>query len=274
MRFRNLIALATVAIAGLAACGGGDGDNLTTTDQGDDGKSSVDADSGPGQSLRRIETAKETTSEVDSIEFGATFAIDIGGETASFTMEGLTNAATGEGRFDMTVDAPGLSGDPLAFVSDGEVVWVSADGDLWYEISADELDQGASTNTDPTAFLALLEEVGDVEEVGTEQIDGAETTHYHAETDVKQFADMQGLDVNDLEDLGIDSMPIDVWIDGDNLIRQIQVHLEMSADGLTASMDFDVDIAPSSEPVDIAGPPAGEIIDGSADDLGELIAGS
>jgi hypothetical protein len=55
---------------------------------------------------------------------------------------------------------------------------------------------------------------------------------------------------------------------------QVQLHLEMSAEGVAASMDFDVDIAPSSEPVEIAGPPAGEIIDGSVDDLGALIAGS
>ncbi len=197
--------------------GGGDDNSLTNTntDRRDEGETTVDPDSGPGQSLRRIETATETTSETGSLQFGATFAIDVDGRGASFTMDGLTNAATGAGQIEMKVDAPGLTGEPVEFVSDGELVWVSSDGEQWYEISVDELHQGDSTNTDPTAFLELLDNVGDVTEVGTEQIDGAETTHYHAETDVQQFAEMQDLDVDDLEGLDIDSMPIDVWIDGD-----------------------------------------------------------
>jgi hypothetical protein len=267
MRLRRLIALTTVAAAGLAACGGGD-DNRTTADSTHDGAG------GPGRSLRRIEVAKETTSESPSLDVNMTFEIDADGQHVSMTMEGLGDAATGAGRFEMSVDAPGVSVDGLKLVSDGELVWASSDGQQWYEMSVDELDEGGSANTDPTAFLELLDEVGDVTEAGTEQIDGAATTRYHAVVSVEKFAEMQGLDVAALEDVDIDSMPIDVWIDGDNLIRQVQLHLEMSADGMTATFDMDVDLTPSSEPVQIDGPPAGEIIVGSAEDLGQLIAGS
>ena len=43
-----------------------------------------------------------------------------------------------------------------------------------------------ATGQSPADALKLLEQVGSVTEVGTETIDGAETTHYHATVDVAE----------------------------------------------------------------------------------------
>jgi hypothetical protein len=115
---------------------------------------------------------------------------------------------------------------------------------------------------------------GKIEKVGTEKIRGVETTHYRAKVDLDKVAaqappslrktyraSIQSLK----QGLGTDTIPVDVWVDGDNLVRRLAEHLPVAQGG---KIDFSVDFYDFGAPVSIAPPPASETLD-----LGTVLGG-
>lgn len=261
------VVTATIALAGLAACGG-DGDARTDREP-------TARPGGLGESVGRLKLAKDATVAGGSLDVTMSFAMTVGGREAGFTMTGVTDLATGAGRFELDADGAG-GGDAAEVISDGETVWMSSDGQRWIEVSVDGLTQSSQASTDPTELLNLLDEAGDVAEVGGDEVNGVRTTRYHAEVDFDLFAEARGIDLDAeaLDELGIDGVPMDIWIDADNVIRQFQLTMEGSLDGTTIRVEIDVDTNPSREQVVVDGPPAGEIVPREGADLNDVIAGS
>lgn len=82
----------------------------------------------------------------------------------------------------------------------------------------------------PDVFLDMLRSTGDVEELGTDEIDGVEVRGLAAEIDFQDMLEAQGMDSSDVEASPDDEltgmmeafqMPVEVWIDGDDQIRRI-----------------------------------------------------
>jgi hypothetical protein len=130
---------------------------------------------------------------------------------------------------------------------------------------------------DPRQYLEYLATVSSgVKEAGTEKIGDVETTKYHA---VVQFD--KALDrVPDatLDDLNIDKqdlakeldamhglvgneMPVDVWIDGDGLLRRMK--MDMTVAGATMSIEMNLD--QYGVDVHVEAPPADQV--GTLDSL-------
>lgn len=137
---------------------------------------------------------------------------------------------------------PGFD-EPMQIVVDGDIGYLrmpmleSFTGTTgWLSVTPEELGQaGASFGgtpgaTDPSQLLETLRGVSDdIEEVGTEEVRGVETTHLTATVDLqKAFDQLPAEQREQLEgQLGdIDAaVPVDVWIDGDSLVRRMEMDL-------------------------------------------------
>jgi hypothetical protein len=155
----------------------------------------------------------------------------------------------------------------------------------WIKIDPSTLPQSegqlgaASAAADPAAILAAIKDALSVEEVGSETVDGSAATHYRASIDLVKLlplvaslsadeptdAEMQKAK-NKLEKLGMQNLPIDLWVDGDGFLKQAKFSLDLSkmdpanagtsfAITLTLSdigSDISVDVPPASQVTDVS----------------------
>ncbi len=126
--------------------------------------------------------------------------------------------------------------------------------------------------TDPSQILPSLESVSNnVVNMGTERIDGIQTTHYRAEVSASRL--MSGFPSADAalakqvltllqRSLPGGALPVDVWIDRSHLVRRVQMNFELdfpNSQTVQESMTIDVsDYGPQPEP---AAPPADQVVD-------------
>ena len=131
------------------------------------------------------------------------------------------------------------------------------------------------TQNDPTQMLAYLRATsGKIDKVGTEDVRGVQTTHYRAKVNLDRVADQAPAklrktfraSIQSLErGLGTHTVPVDVWVDGDNLVRRLQEHLPVTGGG---KIDFAVDFYDFGTPVSVTPPPESETLD-----LGKVLGG-
>ena len=136
---------------------------------------------------------------------------------------------------------------------------------------------------DPQVFLEMIRSSESVEELGTDEIDGVPVSGVAAEVSMVDMLDAQGMSPEDAGGSSVDltgaTFPLEVWVDGDDLIRRITFTFddESLADaaaatgqdvaegdidalggvGVTMAMDF----SGYGEPVDIEVPSGDEVVD-------------
>jgi len=164
----------------------------------------------------------------------------------------LTNVLGTSGRPWLKVDAAKLSGLPgLSSLASGP------------------------TTSDPSQTLQMLKSVsGSVVNLGPQRMDGFQTTHYRAGVSLARLVDnLPSADRSAAQQafsslqqaLPNGELPMDVWIDGEHLVRRITTSLDLSLPTganmqETATVDFS-DYGPQSPP---ATPPADEVFDASS----------
>lgn len=187
----------------------------------------------------------------------------------------------------------------MEMVQDGDTVYMKSSmltglmgsDKEWVKLDATDMgDSGMggslSGSNDPTAMFEALRGVSSgIETVGTETIDGVETTHYRATIDLQKAIaaapeDQQAEMKASLSELGMAEMPVDVWVDGDGLARRMTLSFDfaamsgMGSDPETekmfkgASMEMSMDMYDYGQPVNIQIPPANQVAD--MGDLGDL----
>jgi hypothetical protein len=159
----------------------------------------------------------------------------------------------------------------------GDKEWVRLD--LAKAASLQGLDlsqlQGFAEGSDPRQMLDFLRAVSsEVTRVGTEDVRGVETTHYFAVVDFqKALADLvqkagQGNLLTQLGSIGssLQSVPLDVWVDADNLVRRMTMDLSFSAPGQSgeAKVSMAMELFDYGQPVSVDVPPASDTVDLSA----------
>jgi hypothetical protein len=149
--------------------------------------------------------------------------------------------------------------------------WVRGD---YRGVTAQGIDVDELTNVDPRELLRLLGAAsGDVEVVGSEELRGADTTHYRATVDPAAYAKLAaGHEQVDalvdelLKQSGLGDVPVDVWLDATGLVRKVTVAVTAKPAGGTgdagASVSFE--LWDYGEPVAIVAPPASEVVDAPA----------
>lgn len=130
-------------------------------------------------------------------------------------------------------------------------------------------------NNDPSKQMEMLRGVSDdVEEVGTEELRGTSTTHYKATVDVDKALEQMPEEARasfkkTYEMMGTTSIPTEVWIDDDGLLRRQKFEVDLSkAKGALApggqaptNMAFDIEFYDFGAEVDVEPPPASEVTD-------------
>ncbi len=227
---------------------------------------------------------------------GAEGAFDSVGERAQMTVDLSSLASMLESFGDaLGGNMAGGTGSPddwkLDLIMDGDVVyakvppfasaqvpggksWIKGDLQTLSRAGGDAVDLGSLGGSDPRDVLEVLKAVsGTIETVGRESQRGVDTTHYRATLDLaalmrlgagKQAAAALGDLDQLLEQSGLTSIPIDVWVDDDGLLRRMDLAFSMSQPGQgEASASITLELFDYDEPVSIELPPPADVADAS-----------
>lgn len=223
-------------------------------------------------------------------ELALTFfgAYDLENNSSDITMDfsGILAALEGQEDAEELALFGEFFADPLRVVQIGDkayVNWsllslVTGESDVWLETSAEESGAitegfGVGGGSSPTAILDDLRDANaTIEELGTENLRGVDTTHYRALINTEELAaTMTPAERAEFEaELGGVSteFPMDFWIDGDGLVRKFSLDLSGSLiddpDLESARMEFEM--FDYGADVDIQAPPADQIL--TEDELG------
>lgn len=214
--------------------------------------------------------AADISSDAPGYKMDMTMQETIGGQTINATANGAFTPKSHEAAATVTMSLPASLGGhvQMQMVMANGTFYVQLPATLaskipgdkpWISVNLDKLGQATnlqglgsllsstSTLNDPGEYLDFLRaaSAGSVKNLGQETIDGVETTHYQGELDYSKFpdavqpADRQGVQelVSELEKRAkVANMPVDVWIDGSNLVRQIKMNMDETVQGQTVSV--------------------------------------
>ena len=196
-------------------------------------------------------------------------------QLAGFTMDlsqvaGLTGGGVDLGEIEMVLDGSTLYM-RLPFLEASDLKpWIEVDVAAIAEQEGLDLPSLQQLGqADPALTFAYLRAASDdTQEVGTEDVRGVETTHYRMTVDLARVADAVPEEQREemraavqalIEATGLDTVPVDAWIDGDGLVRRMDLAYEdiEVAPGKKGSMsmsmqlyDYGVDVAVEPPPAD------------------------
>ncbi|MGI5368017.1 DUF1396 domain-containing protein [Streptomyces sp. A244] len=171
--------------------------------------------------------------------------------------------------------------DKAMYLGGGAEMAKQMDGKRWLKFdlsgsdAAKDLDKMGSTSQaeqNPAAQSTFLTGAKDVKKVGSEKVDGVETTHY---TGTATLADLRASlkdskgetreqrekSIKQYEKLGVDKLTMDMWVDGDEHTKQFR----MKGQADKGPMDMTITFLDYNKPVTVKAPPANEVAD-----LGEM----
>jgi hypothetical protein len=254
-RMAAIGASVALAIGGLAACSSASHDVVRS---GAGGAPAVASD--PAEALQQ---AAQKTTAAGTAKVAMTFALTgvpgLGDTTLG--IDGAVDSTTGRASFTLdlsklTAALPASQQAGLgAVLGNGNVQIITDGGDVYLQLDSLATLLGATTGQtwikvpvgsgaasavgaplgDGTEILKLLDQAGGVQTVGTEQVRGVDTTHYQGTLDLASAlaevsADQRAKAESELGKVGIDpsmaTVPVDVWIDGDGLVRRVQVGVQ------------------------------------------------
>jgi len=294
--------LAALALALVTGCGGSggtaavDGEPISFQELTRSASTSADATSG----RFAFDMTMSFPGSDEPFAFSGEGAFDAKSERASFSMD-MSSLASLLGGLFAGMAGPNAEGapdfdDPSAWkieaVQDGTVSYVRFPaldqqlpaGKSWIRSDSRTADgQGFDvsqfdqfTTNDPRELLAFLQGVsGEIETVGSEALRGAQTTHYRATIDPREYAKLVSPDKQqELESLveqmaaqaGLGEIPVDVWLDESGLVRKLTMAFSATQPGTSEHSDVSMtfELYDYGDRVDIDLPPESEVIDASA----------
>jgi hypothetical protein len=196
----------------------------------------------------------------------------VGDEAGTFAAAGAQDLETGALRMAIDLGDEATATETLllgteVFIRSPLFALFTGDASTWVRIDLQEtaerqgLDAGAllGEQTGPAALLAQLEGAsGDLEELGSEEVRGVETTHLRVTVDTAAAIEQADPSVREqlrsyAEATGLpDTYPMELWIGDDGLVRRIRTVLDVAgaaggSDGVTQQttlelFDFGVDV--------------------------------
>jgi hypothetical protein len=256
-RFHPLVVALAAALAMVAgACGGGDDE---------------------GGVLDTFASAVEATNAAETVRTRFTISFDDvpGVPPGGIVTDGVStmDGTRGEGTFSQF-------GEELDFLIVDEAYYYAfpdlPEGKSWVRITFEELkaqsglDVSAAAQQSPTDALSVLQASGEVTEVGDEDLDGVATTRYRGRIDIASANEETGFAseelVEQMRGLMGDSYDMDVWIDGEGLVRKMQwsVDLSESPDPPVGMPDegfirYEMELFDFDQPLDVEAPPESEV---------------
>ena len=167
------------------------------------------------------------------------------------------------------------SGDPVVYVNAPALAAMLPGGQSWVRLDLEQAGKAAGVDLNqmlsqaaqnPADVLDMLRSVGSVQTVGTETIDGVSTTHYKATIDLAKAADTVGGPAKDavqhlIDQGGPSSVPADVWIGDDGLVRKVTVDETVSNGGETGTAHVTLSLSDYGSAANVIAPPSGDTLD-------------
>jgi len=263
-----LLAASGALVLGAVGCGGaGHGSASSTSPSG-------------GVYLAAVAKAADVTGQIPGYKFELTSSTSFGGQSFSVHGTGSIDDRGRQGTMSLQVEGKTLSeiiSRPYVYVevpsgSGGSV----PGGKPWLRTDIDTFTQSfggsslGSSSADPTQTLSFLKAAGTVAKLGVEDVRGVPATRYHATVELARYpatvkpsnraaASRYVQTVKRIT--GSDTLPIDVWIDGQSHVRRVALSLKLcSPQGkIDESIDmtlYDYGPQPAVEP-----PPASQVAD-------------
>lgn len=241
-----------------------------------------------------LAAAGDTTAQAGTSRMSMTVSAEAEGSTDTTAVsaapgfqikaEGLINYETGHGTMTMDMGALGIPGAAAGNAEMrmlGSVVYMKLPGNElgnrpWIKFDLEAMGESGApvpglnpASNDPRGVLDALRGVsGDVEEIGEQAIRGVATTHYRATVDLAKAQDEVPEDRREdfaafSEQLGIEELPIDVWVDEEGRARRFAYEVETPAAGSTpaSQVDLVIELFDFGVEVDVEAPPESEVTD-------------
>jgi hypothetical protein len=262
-----------VIVAGLllvlGACGGDDPNGGAT-----DGGSS----SNSGSPEEVVVAAATATQEAGSARIASEQVTTVQGQELTTTLEGTVDLASGDSDSTLELSLPGqetqssqlITKDSIAYIESGAFPGAPTKSQ-WISIDFEAV--GAQMGINLEAFrqngagqLAYLSEVTDIEELGTETVRDAETTHYRFVTDLAALAENGPEELRPsyeqlMQITGAEEIPTEVWIDEDDLVRRILTDFEIEQQGQKVMQQSTIEYFDFGVEVDVQPPPEKDTVD-------------
>jgi hypothetical protein len=255
-----------------AACGGSSTATPTPTVTGGKTTSST---------ASLIAAAGEKTRAAGSARFSVEMSMNSAQGTGTISGEGVT----GRNRAHMTMNLGGLAGSTLGH-GEAEIIFENLvyylrlpassasqlpSGKTWLKVDLGKLSKQGGfdfsdlmqlNQTDPSQTLEFLRGAGEFKEVGKDQVRGEEATKYHGTVDVNKAVENAPAEARDqarkiFEQAGVTTIPMDIWVDGEGLVRQ----LEFKEDVQGMSLSVHEELYDFGAEVDTTPPPADHVLD-------------
>jgi hypothetical protein len=242
----------------------------------------------PVEPLARVIAASNEALDATSMHMDFEFVIDAAGERIEGSGE-ADAAYDGEIRQHMTFRYDSFPGMPdgleLEIIVDGVMMymrmpdapasvspteWISADMSETVPGFEDLVALGAGKN-DPSNAFGYLQGAEQAEEVGTEIVNGVQTTRFRVAVDLAEALDEVPRDLRSEMRLAIQqfeaqfgttTMPFDAWVDDDGLLRRMLYRIEGETEGAGAfSMEMTIDISGYGDDFELEIPAAEDVTD-------------
>lgn len=248
---------------------------------GDDpsgGASNGGSSSDGGSPEEVISAAASATEEAGTARIESEQITSAQGQELTTTLEGTVDLASGDSDSTLELSLPGqetqssqlITKDSIAYIESGAFPGAPTDAE-WISIDFEAVGDQMGINLEAfrqngAGQLAYLSEVADIEEVGTETVRDAETTHYRFVTDLTALAENGPEELRSsyeqlMQITGTEEIPTQVWIDGDNLVRRIVTDFEIEQQGQQISQQSTIEYYEFGIEVDVQPPPESDTVD-------------
>lgn len=213
--------------------------------------------------LALLDTASQKTGDAESFRQEVTMDSDLDGQTITMDGEGTFTSDQKRGEMSATMEQDGQTIEFDAVMIDG-VMYLKGDdfglpeGKEWLKTP-----NPPTSSMAPSEFVDFLKDSGEVEEVGTEEIRGEETTHFRGPVDLQALAEESGPAVlqqlRNSPEADRMNMIIDIWVDEEGLPARMA--LDITADGVEGSMKMTSELLEYDVPVEVSPPPADKVVE-------------
>lgn len=245
-------------------------------------------------SLDPVASAATKTSETGSSRVAYTIAMDVAGESVEMTGSGVFDYRHPRGSASFRMRLPGAGDMRMEMRMLGTKMYMRMPDGLggealpfgkeWLGFDLDKtLEQAGlggfnySQQQDPAQLLQYLRAAGgDLEEAGSARVRGVETTRYIGSMNLRKaleagFAEL-GLSKEEqqrardgmqqlLDQVGVENLPIEVFVDEDGLLRRMTMEMGMKIEGEQLSMSMQMDLFDFGVDVSVQAPPKSQVMD-------------
>ncbi|WP_018564783.1 hypothetical protein [Streptomyces sp. PsTaAH-124] len=177
--------------------------------------------------------------------------------------------------------------DKVMYLNGGAEAAKEMDGKSWMKFDLSGTDAGkqmdqlggggaAQAEQNPATESTFLTGAKDLRKVGSETVEGVETTHYTGTValadlgkpqpgESPEVAKTREKSLEQYKGMGVDKVTMDAWIDGKDQTRQFR----MRGTAAKGPLDMTITFLDTNKPVKVAAPPAGETVD-----LAEMMKGA